>query len=106
MHGGAITLAKKFMDMNFYADLILATDMLDLTTFLSLTKSRQLRYLALYIFMKINFPIHGQIQIESSRKKRPSLGFINLSSALTPDHVLFNSQYHHDFFYHKGVYDY
>ena len=40
MHGGAITLAKQFMDMNFYADLILATDMLDLTTFLSLTKSR------------------------------------------------------------------
>jgi len=40
MHGGAITLAKQFMDMDFSPDLILATDMLDLTTFLSLTKSR------------------------------------------------------------------
>ena len=40
MHGGAISLAKQFMHMNFSPDLILATDMLDLTTFLSLTKSR------------------------------------------------------------------
>jgi len=40
MHGGAITLAKQFMDMDFSPDLILAMDMLDLTTFLSLTKSR------------------------------------------------------------------
>ena len=40
MHGGAITLAKQFMEMDFSPDLIIATDMLDLTTFLSLTKSR------------------------------------------------------------------
>ena len=30
-------------------------------------------------------------------------GFINLSSALTADHVLFNSQYHQDSFYHEGL---
>jgi len=28
MHGGTITLAKQFMDMDFSPDLILATDML------------------------------------------------------------------------------
>ena len=40
MRGGAITLANDFMKMDYEADLILATDMLDLTTFLSLTRVR------------------------------------------------------------------
>ena len=47
MHGGAISLAKQFMEMDFSPDLILATDMLDLTTFLSLTKSRTAQILSL-----------------------------------------------------------
>ena len=34
MHGGAITLAQKFNEMDIEPDLIIATDMLDLTTFL------------------------------------------------------------------------
>ena len=40
MHGGAITLAKEFLQSDFVPDLIISTDMLDLTTFLSLTKSK------------------------------------------------------------------
>ncbi|GIR57376.1 MAG: hypothetical protein CM15mP64_7880 [Candidatus Neomarinimicrobiota bacterium] len=38
MHGGAITLAKMFNAMDWLPDLIFATDMLDLNTFLSLNK--------------------------------------------------------------------
>ena len=33
MHGGAVTLAKIFKTMDWKPDLILSTDMLDLTTF-------------------------------------------------------------------------
>ena len=45
MHGGAVTLANQFNEMAWTPDLIIATDMLDLTTFLSLTKKRS--YLSL-----------------------------------------------------------
>ena len=38
MHGGAVTLASAYRESGFAADLLLATDMLDLTTFLALTR--------------------------------------------------------------------
>ncbi|MEC7854601.1 MAG: DUF3524 domain-containing protein, partial [Candidatus Neomarinimicrobiota bacterium] len=40
MHGGAISLANLFQKTKFAPDLILASDMLDLTTFLCLTKNK------------------------------------------------------------------
>jgi hypothetical protein len=40
MHGGAVTLARLFNQSDLTPDLILSTDMLDLTTFLSLTRNR------------------------------------------------------------------
>ena len=40
MHGGAITLAREFLTWDWQPDVILATDMLDLTTFLALTRRR------------------------------------------------------------------
>lgn len=40
MHGGAITLANQFLEQGLNPDLILATDMLDVTTFLALTRAK------------------------------------------------------------------
>ena len=40
MYGGAVALARQFLEDSFQPDLLLATDMLDLTTFLSLTRSK------------------------------------------------------------------
>ncbi len=40
MHGGAVTLATKFLESNAIPDLLLVTDMLDLTTFLALTRHK------------------------------------------------------------------
>ena len=40
MHGGAITLARMFNDLKWDPDLILVTDMLDLSTFLSLIRNK------------------------------------------------------------------
>ena len=104
MHGGAITLAKQFMDMDFSPDLILATDMLDLTTFLSLTKSRTAQVPnALYFHEnQLSYPWSNSDR-DVQEKRDHHYGFINLSSALTADHVLFNSQYHHDSFHHEGL---
>ena len=54
MHGGAITIAKEFLQSDFDPDLIIATDMLDVTSFLSLTREKELSIFPLcYIFMKI-----------------------------------------------------
>ena len=40
MHGGAITLAREFLALEEEFDVLLASDMLDLTTFLSLTRQK------------------------------------------------------------------
>jgi Domain of unknown function (DUF3524). len=49
MHGGAVTLARRFLDSGAQPDLLLATDMLDVTTFLALTRHRTARVpVALY----------------------------------------------------------
>jgi len=49
MRGGSITLAKKYNEGKFSPDLILATDMLDVTSFLALTRSNTAKIpLALY----------------------------------------------------------
>ena len=104
MHGGAISLAKQFMHMNFSPDLILATDMLDLTTFLSLTKSRTAQVHSALYFHENQFSYPWSNSDRDIQEKRDHhYGFINLSSALAADHVLFNSQYHQDSFHHEGL---
>ena len=40
MHGGAVTLANSFNKMKWNPDIIFCSDMLDLTTFLSLTRHK------------------------------------------------------------------
>ena len=104
MHGGAISLAKQFMEMNFSPDLILATDMLDLTTFLSLTKSRTAKIPnALYFHEnQLSYP-WSNLDRDVIEKRDHHYGFINLSSALVADNVLFNSKYHHDSFHHESI---
>ena len=103
MHGGAITLAKQFMEMDFSPDLILATDMLDLTTFLSLTKSRTAQIPNVIYFHENQLSYPWSASDKNVEEKRNHYGFINLTSALTADHVLFNSKYHLDSFHHESL---
>lgn len=42
MLGGAVSLAKKFNELTFKTDVILVTSMLDLTTFLALTREKSI----------------------------------------------------------------
>ena len=99
MHGGAITLATEFNKGNYSPDLILATDMLDLTNFLSLTRDKTAgTSFALYFH-------ENQLTYPWSKDDRDILagrdnhyGFINYVSALAADAVYFNSQYHRDSF--------
>lgn len=99
MHGGAVSLAKSFMEQDVPPDLILATDMLDLTTFLSLTRERTAKIPAAVYFHEnqISYPwSEGDRDILHKRDKH--YGFINYVSALAANVVLFNSTYHRDSF--------
>jgi len=95
MHGGAVTLAEKFMSSDLQPDLILATSMLDLTTFLALTRKRT-AHMPVAIYFHENqltypwSPRDADVQLRQDRH----YGFINYTSALAADAVLFNSDYH------------
>ncbi len=97
MHGGAVTLAKRFHKLRVQPDLILATDMLNLPVFQSLVKPK----CPLHIYFHENqftYPWSpADEDVELQRDKH--YGFINYSSALCADHVYFNSKFHLDSFF-------
>ncbi len=107
MHGGALTLARRFLERVEESDaplpdLILATDMLDLSTFVALTR-KQSRTIPLALYMhenQLTYPLPQDPTTGPMRRQRGERDlhytFINLTSMLAADRVLFNSQYHHD----------
>ena len=99
MHGGAITLARQFLAQQIFPDLILATDMLDLTTFLALTRSKSAGIpVALYFHEdQISYP-WSPTDRDIVHKRDQHYGFINYASALAADIVFFNSAYHKNAF--------
>jgi len=95
MHGGAVSLAKRFMTEGFEPDLLLASDMLDLTTFLALTRSKTASLpTALYCHEnQLTYPWSPDDK-DPQHKRDAHYAFINYTSALAADAVLFNSRYH------------
>ena len=99
MHGGAVTLAQMFLSQDFAPDLLIATDMLDLTTFLALTRHRTAEIpVAIYFHEnQLCYPWSPDDR-DVIQKRDRHYGFINYSSALAADVVFFNSQFHKDSF--------
>jgi glycosyltransferase involved in cell wall biosynthesis len=103
MHGAALTLARRFEAIE-PVDLLLATDMLDLTSFLALTR-RATAHLPAALYMhenQLTYPLpvdprQGAMRRQAGERDR-HYGFINLVSMLAADRVLFNSAYHRDAF--------
>ena len=95
MHGGAITLARILIEGSYAPDLILATDMLDLTTFVALTESRTAgaRKVIYFHENQISYP-WSAADPDRGHERDVHYGFINLTSALAADTVVFNSRYH------------
>lgn len=90
MHGGAVTLAHRYRDAKVQADAILATDMLDLTTFLALTRDLT-SHVPVILYMhenQLTYPVRP------GEKRDLHYGFINYASMLCADSILFSSQYH------------
>ena len=95
MHGGAITLARMFNAMDWLPDLIFATDMLDLNTFLSLTRNKS-NGIPTAIYFHENQLSYPWSPSDRDKLKNRDIhyGFINYSSALAAHRVFFNSEFH------------
>lgn len=100
MHGGAVTMAQQLNKQRpFTPHLILATDMLDLNLFLSLTRSWSHNIPTAVYFHEnqLNYP-WSPTDADVKLQRDNHYAFINYTSALAANHVFFNSQYHHDAF--------
>lgn len=95
MHGGAVSLAEQFLESNTMPELILASDMLDLNLFLSLTRNKT-RHIPTAIYFhenQLTYPWSPTDQ-DVKLQRDNHYSFINYSSALAADQLFFNSSYH------------
>ncbi|MEO1646419.1 MAG: DUF3524 domain-containing protein, partial [Chloroflexota bacterium] len=92
MQGGAVTLANQFNALAEKPDLLIISDMLDISTFRALTRTE----IPIVLYFHEN-----QLTYPQNRRQHHGwrYGFINYTSALTADTVLFNSAFHHDDFF-------
>ena len=95
MHGGAVSLAQQFLALPTPPDMILASDMLDLTTFLALTRRHSANIpVALYFHEnQLTYP-WSPTDRDIAAKRDSHYSFINYASALAADVLFFNSDYH------------
>ena len=99
MHGGAVTLAKDYLESGFQADVILASDMLDLTTFLALTR-KHTAHIPTAIYFHENQLAYpwSPTDADPQLQRDHHYSFINYSSALAADALFFNSPDNRDSF--------
>lgn len=99
MHGGAIHIAEEFLKSDFKPELIVASDMMDLSTFISLCRHKLNGVkTALYFHEnQLSYPWSPSDR-DKNEGRDFHYGFINYSSALSADICLFNSKYHMESF--------
>ncbi|NET32616.1 MAG: DUF3524 domain-containing protein [Cyanothece sp. SIO1E1] len=99
MHGGAVSLAEQFNRRKDSPDLILATSMLDFSTFLGLIKERAVGIPTAIYFHENQLTYPWSPQDRDVKHKRDNhYAFMNYTSALVADRVFFNSEYHRSSF--------
>ncbi|RKZ79606.1 MAG: DUF3524 domain-containing protein, partial [Candidatus Parabeggiatoa sp. nov. 1] len=97
MHGGAVTLAASLQaafESDAPPELLLATDMIDVTTLLALTREYTAELPVAFYFHEnqLTYPTQG-------RKLDLHYGWINYVSSLASQRILFNSHYHMEAWY-------
>ena len=102
MHGGAATLAQRFLRDHQRPDVILATDMLDLTTFLALTR-KVTADVPTVLYMhenQLTYPLPNEGDAGPMRRQGGErdhhYAFVNFSSMLAANQVAFNSVFHRE----------
>lgn len=99
MYGGAVTLAQEYMNMDFTPDVILATDMLDLTTFLALIRNKETKLPVVALYFHENQLAYPWNIEKVDVMERIHYGFMNYTSALAADQIFFNSHHNMRSFY-------
>lgn len=100
LHGGSVTLARRFAAEGAVPDVLLATDMVDLSTFLALTRPHTGRLpVALYMHEnQLTYPLPDDRTTGPMRRQKGErdlhYAFVNYVSMLSADHIFFNSYYH------------
>lgn len=104
MQGAAVTLAKHFLASEVQPDVIIADDMLDLATFLALTRHRTARVpVILYMHEnQLTYPVPEDPRAGPMRRnwgvRERAYGLLNWKAALAADAVWFNSHFHQQSF--------
>lgn len=94
MHGAAVSFASSIKKLPHIPDVILATDMLDVATFRGLNPEMAHIPIALYFHEnQITYP-WSKSDEDVILNRDNHYGFVNYTSALAADRVLFNSHYH------------
>lgn len=99
MHGAALTLADRVVG-KAPPDVLMATDMLDLSTFLGATR-RTWGQVPAVLYMhenQVTYPLPedgdtGPMRRQAGERDR-HYGFINVASMAVADQIVFNSEYH------------
>ena len=100
MHGGAITLAKMFnqyIKKNGNPDILLVTDMLNLPVFESFANINNIPIVSFFHENQLTYPWSTQDR-DKEKNRDHHYGFINYTTALRSDKVMFNSCFHKDSF--------
>ncbi len=95
MHGGAISLAEKFNNLNKKFDLIICSDMLNLPVFKSLCNPKLLSNKVIMYFHEnqLSYP-WSPLDKDLELKRDLHYHYINYTSSLLSDYNFFNSNYH------------
>ncbi|MEZ4648556.1 MAG: DUF3524 domain-containing protein [Candidatus Eisenbacteria bacterium] len=107
LHGGAVRLADLYHERfgsGDTVDLIVATDMLDLTTFLALTRERTASVpVLLYVHEnQWTYPLPSDPETGPMRRQKGErdrhYAWVNFASMLAADRIAFNSSFHREEF--------
>lgn len=101
MYGAAVTLGHQFIQQKLKPDLILATDMLDVTVFLSIVRRHLSDKVPVVTYFHENQMAYPWREDSEDKRKHRDLhfGMMNYQTALASDHILFNSTYNMESFY-------
>ena len=105
MHGGSVTLARRFVELLDSGDLsapdmLLFTDMVDVSTFLALVR-RTCPGIPAVLYMhenQLTYPLPATTELGPMRRQKGErdlhYSFINFVSMLSADRIYFNSEFH------------
>lgn len=95
MQGAALFLAERFQELNVKTDVLIASDMLDLSVFAGHARTNLIdtKLVAYFHENQLTYPWSPTDQ-DTNLNRDQSYGLINLRTALSADEVYFNSAYH------------